>query len=158
MKMVILRSLMCPILPVFSPWINLCREGVVDTLTQQDPSLGSCLKSSGEVSGHGKKEALQKIKVVELEMQRWAGQRSRPFLFGILSDGTILCYLAYIFEGSENYSPSSINPSNSSGTSRLRNLRLVRVPLENYAREEVSSVKRSQRIIFFLRMLVVKRI
>ncbi|CAH9139745.1 unnamed protein product [Cuscuta epithymum] len=125
------------------------RRYLVDTLTQQDPSLGSCLKSSGEVSGHGKKEDIQKIKVVELAMQRWAGQHSRPFLFGILSDGTILCYHAYIFEGSENYSPSSINPSSSSGTSRLRNLRFVRIPLENYAREEVSSVKLSQRINIF---------
>ncbi|VFQ77558.1 unnamed protein product [Cuscuta campestris] len=124
------------------------RSYLIDTLIQQDPSLGSSLKNSGDVTGHGKKDDIQNIKVVELAMQRWVGQHSRPFLFGILSDGTILCYHAYIFEGSENYSQSSTNLSTASA-SRLRNLRFIRVPLENYAREEISPGKSLQRINIF---------
>lgn len=128
------------------------RSYLVDTLIQ-DPSHESRQTSSEDVTGHGKKENIQNIKVVELAMQRWAGQHSRPFLFGILSDGTILCYHAYIFEGSENYSKdissqSSINPT-SVNASRLRNLRFVRVPLENYPREEISSGNPVQRINIF---------
>lgn len=50
----------------------------------------------------GRKENVQNIKVSEVAMHRWSGQHSRPFLFGILTDGTILCYHAYVFEAQEN--------------------------------------------------------
>lgn len=106
--------------------------------------------------GHGRKEATHNIKVVELSMQRWASEHSRPFLFGILSDGTILCYHAYIYEVSESApktesvvsSQNSVNLSSTSA-SRLKNLRFARVPLDTYAREETPSGVRSQRITIF---------
>lgn len=113
-------------------------------------------KSSEEVIGQGRKESSQNMKVVELAMHRWAGQYSRPFLFGILTDGTILCYHAYLYEGVENTSKidSSVSVQNSGGlssisASRLRNLRFVRVPLDTYAREETSSESPCQRITIF---------
>lgn len=113
-------------------------------------------KSSEEVIGQGRKESSQNMKVVELAMHRWAGPYSRPFLFGILTDGTILCYHAYLFEGVENTSKidNSVSVQNSGGlssisASRLRNLRFVRVPLDTYAREETSSESPCQRITIF---------
>ncbi|KAL0359011.1 UNVERIFIED_CONTAM: Cleavage and polyadenylation specificity factor subunit [Sesamum angustifolium] len=59
---------------------------------------------SDDAVGHGRKETTHGIKVVELSMQRWAQDHSRPFLFGILSDGSILCYHAYVYEVPENAS------------------------------------------------------
>ncbi|KAK6121924.1 hypothetical protein DH2020_044327 [Rehmannia glutinosa] len=86
--------------------------------------------------GHGRKEIPHNMKVVELSMQRWEGEHSRPFLFGILSDGRGVS------------SQSSINLSSISA-SRLKNLRFVRVALETYAREETPSGISSQRITIF---------
>ncbi|KAB1208163.1 Cleavage and polyadenylation specificity factor subunit 1 [Morella rubra] len=113
-------------------------------------------KSSEEVSGQGRKESTHNMKVVELAMHRWAGQHSRPFLFGILTDGTILCYHAFLYEGAESNSKveDSASVQNSGGlssisSSRLRNLRFVRVPLDTYAREETSSGSPCQRITIF---------
>ncbi|KAK6117889.1 hypothetical protein DH2020_048365 [Rehmannia glutinosa] len=113
------------------------------------------MNKHSEDVGHGRKEIPHNMKVVELSMQRWEGEHSRPFLFGILSDGSILCYHAYIFEVSENASKaegvssqSSINLSSISA-SRLKNLRFVRVALETYAREETPSGISSQRITIF---------
>ncbi|XP_073128753.1 cleavage and polyadenylation specificity factor subunit 1 isoform X2 [Henckelia pumila] len=113
------------------------------------------VKKNSEANGHGRKEANHGIQVVELSMQRWASDHGRPFLFGILSDGSILCYHAYIYEGSENapavedvYGQSSISRSSTS-SSRLRNLRFVRVFSDTYAREESTSGISSQRITVF---------
>ncbi|KAK3022185.1 hypothetical protein RJ639_047007 [Escallonia herrerae] len=112
-------------------------------------------KNSDDVAVHGRKEISQNMKVVELAMQRWPGLHSRPFLFGILSDGTILCYHAYLFEGAENASkieeasvPNSASLRNISA-SRLKNLRFVRVPLDTYTREEMSSDTPFPRITMF---------
>ncbi|KAL6526939.1 hypothetical protein OROGR_016029 [Orobanche gracilis] len=98
--------------------------------------------------GKGRKETPHGVKVVELSMQRWGGEHSRPFLFGILSDGSILCYHAYVFEVTENASKAEGNLSSISA-SRLRNLRLVRVSLDTYAKEETPSGISSQRITIF---------
>ncbi|KAL7147541.1 hypothetical protein ABFS83_06G114300 [Erythranthe nasuta] len=96
--------------------------------------------------GRGRKETAHNIKVVELCMQRWDAEQSRPFLFGILSDGSILCYHAYIYEDSDNASKTDLG---SISSSRLRNLRFVRVCLDSYAREETPSGTSSQRISVF---------
>ena len=84
-----------------------------------------------------KKEPPQNLKVVELVMQRWSGQYSRPFLFGILNDGTVLCYHAYLYEGLDNVpkvedavSPHQSGDKNNTGTSRLRNLGFHHVPID----------------------------
>ncbi|KAG5233655.1 cleavage and polyadenylation specificity factor [Salix suchowensis] len=109
-----------------------------------------------EVAGAGRKESTQNMKVVELAMLRWSGRHSRPFLFGILTDGTILCYHAYLFEGPDGTSKleDSVSAQNSVGASsisasRLRNLRFVRIPLDTYTREETSSETSCQRITTF---------
>lgn len=111
-------------------------------------------KGSEEVAGQSRKENPQNIKVVELAVQRWSGNHSRPFLFGILSDGTVLCYHAYLFEGSDSTSKieDSVRDSESLSSvsaSRLRNLRFLRVPLDAYTREETSNEAPSQRITVF---------
>ncbi|KAJ9679116.1 hypothetical protein PVL29_021139 [Vitis rotundifolia] len=113
-------------------------------------------KNSEEEASQGRKENAHNIKVVELAMQRWSGQHSRPFLFGILTDGTILCYHAYLYEGPENTpkteeavsAQNSLSISNVSA-SRLRNLRFVRVPLDTYTREEALSGTTSPRMTVF---------
>ncbi|PSR93371.1 Cleavage and polyadenylation specificity factor subunit like [Actinidia chinensis var. chinensis] len=131
---------------------------LVDTFIQEpsgDPQK-STNKNSEDLPSQGRKESTQNLKVVELAMQRWSRQYTRPFLFGILSDGTILCYHAYLFEASENATKneevvSGQNSVNliSVSTSRLRNLRFSRVPLDAYAREETSSETPCQRITIF---------
>uniref|UniRef100_A0A2P2M8B8 Uncharacterized protein MANES_06G138300 n=1 Tax=Rhizophora mucronata TaxID=61149 RepID=A0A2P2M8B8_RHIMU len=113
-------------------------------------------KNLEEVAGLGRKDSTPNIKIVELAMQRWTGYHSRPFLFGILTDGTILCYHAYLFEVADGTSKTedAVSGQHSVGlssisTSRLRNLRFARVPLDTYIREETSSETTSQRITVF---------
>lgn len=110
-------------------------------------------KSQDNVSARN--EDTVKTKVVELAMQRWSGHHTRPFLFAVLADGTILCYHAYLFEGvdgtnAENSVPSE-NPAalNSSSSSKLRNLRFLRIPLDTSTREETSDGVAAQRITMF---------
>ncbi|XP_038685535.1 cleavage and polyadenylation specificity factor subunit 1 isoform X2 [Tripterygium wilfordii] len=131
---------------------------LVDTYIREQPNdlQKAKDKSSEEVGSQSRKENVQNMKVVELAMQRWAGHHSRPFLFGILTDGTILCYHAYLFEGSESsskvedsvFEQSSVGSSNGNA-SRLRNLRFVRIPLDTYTREEMSEGAPCQRITIF---------
>lgn len=129
-----------------------------DTFVQDssDDSQKFMSINSEEEAGHGRKENSQNMKVVELAMHRWSGQHSRPFLFGILTDGTILCYHAYLFEGSESSSKDeevvsvhdSVNLRNISA-SRLKNLRFVRVRLDTYTKEDISSETPYPRITMF---------
>ncbi|KAF9616940.1 hypothetical protein IFM89_033010 [Coptis chinensis] len=131
---------------------------LADALVQDasNDSQDTNSKKTEEVAGQIKKESNQNMKIVELAMQRWAGQHTRPFLFGMLSDGTMLCYHAYFYEAQETTSKieeavsvhNSVDLSNSS-TSRLRNLRFVRVPLEMFTREESSVASPCQRITMF---------
>ncbi|KAH7854835.1 hypothetical protein Vadar_018207 [Vaccinium darrowii] len=125
----------------------------------QDPSGDPqklVINDSEELPGQGRKENTNNLRVVELAMQRWSGQHTRPYLFGILTDGTILCYHAYLFEASDIASKNgevvsvqnSVNLSSAS-TSRHRNLRFVRVPMDSYAREESLSGTPGQRITIF---------
>ncbi|XP_077245724.1 cleavage and polyadenylation specificity factor 160 [Tasmannia lanceolata] len=111
---------------------------------------------SEEMTSQVNKEPAENMKVVELAMQRWSGQYSRPFLFGILTDGTMLCYHAYVYEGQEStlkieesVSAHSSAELSTISTSRLRNLRFVRIPLESFTREESSTVIPRQRIAMF---------
>ncbi|ONK71681.1 uncharacterized protein A4U43_C04F11250 [Asparagus officinalis] len=103
-----------------------------------------------------KKEPTQNLKVMELVMQRWSGQYSRPFLFAILNDGTMLSYHAYLYEGQENapkaedaLSPHSSSNMNSTGTSRMRNLRFQRVSIDTNIQEDSSNVTVRPRITIF---------
>uniref|UniRef100_A0A7N0U7D7 Cleavage and polyadenylation specificity factor subunit 1 n=1 Tax=Kalanchoe fedtschenkoi TaxID=63787 RepID=A0A7N0U7D7_KALFE len=108
-----------------------------------------------DVSGLSKRAIMEDIKVVEIAMRRWPGQHSRPFIFVILSDGTVLCYHAYICEGLDNASKLDSVPGQSStnlnniSASRLRNLRFVRIPLDSYTREKSTDHKPSQRMTIF---------
>uniref|UniRef100_A0A1D1XMC9 Cleavage and polyadenylation specificity factor 160 kDa subunit n=1 Tax=Anthurium amnicola TaxID=1678845 RepID=A0A1D1XMC9_9ARAE len=124
-----------------------------DTYIEEPSKVSQTIKASEEAGGQVKREPGQSMKVVELAMHRWSGQYSRPFLFGILNDGTLLCYHAYLFEGQEN-SPkkeTSLSPQDSGGTSssRLRNLRFVRVFLDTVTREEPTTGVQRQRINIF---------
>lgn len=134
------------------------RTHLIDTY-KWEPSKDSQTninRNSEEVTGQSRKENIQNMKVVELAMQRWSGHHSRPFLFGILTDGTILCYHAYLYEGPEGSSKIedsiSVQGSSSVGNasaSRLRNLRFVRIQLDAYTREEMSNEEPCQRITIF---------
>ncbi|PPS08801.1 hypothetical protein GOBAR_AA11840 [Gossypium barbadense] len=134
------------------------RAHLVDAYSQEssEDSEKPINKSSEELAGQSRKENVHNLKVVELAMQRWSGNHSRPFIFGILTDGTILCYHAYLFEGPDNASKveGSASAQNSVGlsnvnASRLRNLRFIRVSLDAYTREETSNGTLSQRITIF---------
>lgn len=103
-----------------------------------------------------KKEPPLNLKVTELVMQRWSGEYSRPFLFGILDDGTMLSYHAYIYEGMENApkiedvaSTHASGDISRTGASRLRNLRLHRVSIDINTREESSNLIGRPRITIF---------
>lgn len=113
-------------------------------------------KSSGEEAGPGRKENANDVEIVELAMHRWSGQHSRPFLFGILNDGTILCYHGYLFEGLEgsNKNEDGVSSENSaekgiSSGSRLRNLRFLRVSLDTYTRDDITNRNSCNRITIF---------
>ncbi|XP_056694198.1 cleavage and polyadenylation specificity factor subunit 1 isoform X2 [Spinacia oleracea] len=112
-------------------------------------------KITEDTTGQARKENVQNIKVSELAMHRWSGQHSRPFLFGILTDGTILCYHAYLFEAQENAKNEDGKGGNdritldSTSSSRLRNLRFLRIPLDMHTREEVSEEGSLPRISIF---------
>lgn len=133
------------------------KSHLVDTLMKEVPKDSQEVDGGSDgVTNQGRKENVQNMKVVELAMHRWSGQYSRPFLFGILSDGTILCYHAYLYENSDGTSKAEdLAPAqgpvglNSTSASRLRNLRFVRVPLDIYAKEETSSESPCQRITIF---------
>lgn len=113
-------------------------------------------RNSQELISHGRNESSQSMKVVEVAMQRWSGQYSRPFLFGILTDGTILCYHAYLFESTDSASKiddsvskeNSVSSSNMS-SSRLRNLRFLRVPLDIQGRDDMPNGTLSRRLSIF---------
>ncbi|KAL3524193.1 hypothetical protein ACH5RR_017027 [Cinchona calisaya] len=123
------------------------RTNLVDSfIPQPADTTQEVVKITDDATAHGRKENITNIRVVELAMHRWAGKHSRPFLFGILSDGTILCYHAYVFESSDTGSKDekAINSQNSGNLSsmsgsRFRNLRFVRVSLDTYARDEMPS-------------------
>ncbi|CAN1265198.1 Cleavage and polyadenylation specificity factor subunit 1, partial [Linum perenne] len=68
---------------------------------------------------------------------------------GILTDGTILCYHAYLFEGPDSSSKTEASVATQDFASRLRNLRFARAPLDTYMREETSSGNISQRMTIF---------
>ncbi|PNT60775.1 hypothetical protein BRADI_5g04673v3 [Brachypodium distachyon] len=101
-----------------------------------------------------KKEVANNIRIVELAMHRWSGQFSRPFLFGLLNDGTLLCYQAYCYEGLEsNIKGTSLSPDGSvdlgnASDSRLKNLRFHRVSVDITSREDISSLARPRITIF----------
>ncbi|PRQ59892.1 putative cleavage/polyadenylation specificity factor, A subunit [Rosa chinensis] len=124
---------------------------LVDTF-MRDPLIDSQKmigQSTEEVSGLSRKENIHNMRVVELTMQRWSGQYSRPFLFGILNDGMIFCYHAYLYESPDNTKTEDSASSQNATASRLRNLRFVRVPLDTYARNDSSNGISGQRITVF---------
>ncbi|XP_065030175.1 cleavage and polyadenylation specificity factor subunit 1-like isoform X1 [Musa acuminata AAA Group] len=119
-------------------------------------SQGIKSKVTDEANGSVKKELPQDMKIVELAMQRWSGQYSRPFLFGILSDGTMLCYHAYLYEGLENTPKveDAVSPHRSAemgnvSASRLHNLRFIRVAVDTATSEEASNIVSRPRITVF---------
>lgn len=124
------------------------KSNLVDSAVP-DPS--NTRKNDEDASGQIKDSA-ESIKVVELAMQRWLGQHGRPYLFSILSDGTVLCYHAYICDGLDTTSKLDeplLDQNSTNSASRLRNLRFVRIPLDSYVREKHSAEKPCQRMTIF---------
>ncbi|XP_078447996.1 cleavage and polyadenylation specificity factor 160 isoform X2 [Wolffia australiana] len=114
--------------------------------TSIDKSSNKLKIEGGEDNGNPmRRELLESMRVVEIVMHRWSGQYSRPMLLGRLNDGTILCYHAYVYEGQDG----SPKEDTSLSSSRLRNLRFVRVSLDSFTREEPGSSFGSQRINIF---------
>uniref|UniRef100_A0A0E0KNE4 Cleavage/polyadenylation specificity factor A subunit C-terminal domain-containing protein n=1 Tax=Oryza punctata TaxID=4537 RepID=A0A0E0KNE4_ORYPU len=101
-----------------------------------------------------KKEAGDSIRIVELAMHKWSGQFSRPFLFGLLNDGTLLCYHAFSYEASESnvkrvpLSPQGSADHHNASDSRLRNLRFHRVSIDITSREDIPTLGRPRITIF----------
>lgn len=90
-----------------------------------------------EETGHG-------LKVVEVAMHRWPGRYSRPYLLGVLNDGTLLCYRTYFYEATDNargdMTTDATGDVNTIGHGiRLRNLRFMRVQVDSGIREEETS-------------------
>ncbi|KAL8217961.1 hypothetical protein R6Q57_021334 [Mikania cordata] len=136
--------------------LNFCCVFSVDSFVSGRAFIGDNFfqesYDSQKLSQSNNNDGSQNMKVIELAMHRWHGENSRPFLFGILTDGTILCYHAYMYEGSENTSKSQpVNGQSSSNpsASRLKNLRFSRVSLDTYTREEMSTENRVSRITMF---------
>ncbi|XP_072956433.1 probable cleavage and polyadenylation specificity factor subunit 1 isoform X1 [Typha angustifolia] len=134
------------------------KSHLVDTYIQDSNGTSQDVmkRTSEETKSPIKKEPTQDMKLVELAMQKWSGQYSRPYLFGILNDGTMLCYHAYFYEGLENaqkgggaVSPHSCTNVSSISTSRLRNLRFGRVSVDISTREETSNNFSRPRITVF---------
>eukprot|EP00252_Welwitschia_mirabilis_P006620 TRINITY_DN1750_c0_g1_i1.p1 TRINITY_DN1750_c0_g1~~TRINITY_DN1750_c0_g1_i1.p1 ORF type:complete len:1015 (+),score=221.45 TRINITY_DN1750_c0_g1_i1:83-3046(+) len=108
-----------------------------------------------EVDPDGEKHEEGKSMVItEICMQKWNDQHGRPFLFAILSDGTVLCYHAYFYAGQDNVVKMETvgndeTATTSSGTARLRNLRFLRVSLDSLTREEVENTGSAPRLASF---------
>ncbi|KAL4188054.1 hypothetical protein AMTRI_Chr09g42200 [Amborella trichopoda] len=119
--------------------------------------LHKAKSSYSEDSDQLEKEAVKNMKVVELCMHRWSGQYGRPFLFAGLADGSTLCYHAYLYEGQDNMtklddsnSAENVVEASNTSTSRLRNLRFIRVSLQSLTREESPGVVSYRKIITFM--------
>ncbi|EFJ10123.1 hypothetical protein SELMODRAFT_184138 [Selaginella moellendorffii] len=91
------------------------------------------------------RERMSKIKVVDICVDTWGEKYGRPFVFVLLSDGTLLSYRAFIYEGQDSGAHAS------DGTS-FRNLRFLRLQLDLELGEEDSNadeVRSVQKIIPF---------
>ncbi|KAL6653028.1 hypothetical protein ACP70R_011953 [Stipagrostis hirtigluma subsp. patula] len=119
-------------------------------ISTKDNAIGS--QDATKVSV--KKEEANNIRIVELAMHRWSGQFSRPFLFGLLNDGTLLCYHAYCYEGLESdtqcvpLSPHGNAELGNANDSRLRNLRFRRVSIDVTSRDDISNLSQPRITIF----------
>ncbi|XP_015691983.2 probable cleavage and polyadenylation specificity factor subunit 1 isoform X3 [Oryza brachyantha] len=101
-----------------------------------------------------RKEAADSIRIVELAMHRWSGQFSSPFLFGLLNDGSLLCYHAFCYEPSEGIekknplSPQGSADHRNASDCRLRNLRFHRVSIDITSREDIPTLGRARITMF----------
>ncbi|MCO5593054.1 hypothetical protein L7F22_047059 [Adiantum nelumboides] len=96
-----------------------------------------------------KQDSISSLYVIEVCMEKWSDKFGRPFLLAVLSDGTCLCYHAYLYEGTDN-SPvleDNMEPGTGvlgTGTSRLKNLRFVRLALDRaFGEDDVATLKPS---------------
>lgn len=119
-------------------------------ISTKDSALGGRDATKASV----KKEEATNIKIVEVAMHRWSGQFSRPFLFGLLNDGTLLCYHAYCYERSESntqcdpLSPHESADVRNAAGSRLRNLRFCRISIDVSSQDDILSPVQPRITIF----------
>lgn len=90
-----------------------------------------------------------RLVVTNVCMETWGKKFGRPFLFAILSDGTMLCYHAYSFEDPENNGLLDNNhivfddreaAAATTITPAAKNLHFVRLPIEWVCTEEPENV------------------
>ncbi|KAL2641921.1 hypothetical protein R1flu_009508 [Riccia fluitans] len=68
--------------------------------------------------------------VTDICMETWGKKFGRPFLFAILSDGTMLCYHAYSYEDTEGNDLDAVTVNNEESIPSSKNLRFVRTPVD----------------------------
>lgn len=125
------------------------KKHLVDSYVYE-PSIDSEKEKDGS---QVKTESGQNLKILEVAMHKWSGQHSRPFLFVLLNDGTMFCYHAFLYETQDNM--SKIDESLSSqncvdrSTSRLRNLKFVRISLNGYIQDYSTSTTLHPRFTIF---------
>lgn len=100
-----------------------------------------------------KQDPSASLHVLEVCMEKWSDKFGRPFLLAVLSDGTSLCYHAYLYEGTDNnlvIEEGSEPETNVLGnvTSRLKNLRFVRLALDRASGEEDVATLRPSIVLF----------
>lgn len=94
-----------------------------------------------QIQDVAKQDPSASLHVIEVCLEKWSDKFGRPFLLAILSDGTFLCYHAYLYEGADNSSLTEEGDTPETGvlgtiTSRLKNLRFVRLSLDRASGEE----------------------
>ncbi|KAH7436763.1 hypothetical protein KP509_05G035200 [Ceratopteris richardii] len=94
-----------------------------------------------------KMDAGASLHVIEVCMEKWSDNFGRPFLLAVLSDGTCLFYHAYLYEGTDNNPIVEEGHDSGTGflgtaTSRLKNLRFVRLGLDQVsAKDDIATLK-----------------
>lgn len=122
-------------------------------MAPRDSQRDSSLKegTNMQVSGEEKQDSNASMHVVEICLEKWGDKFGRPFLLAVLSDGTFLCYHAYLYEDSSLVSEEGdILETGAIGTiiSRLKNLRFVRLPLDQVTGEDDIATNRPSIVSF----------
>jgi cleavage and polyadenylation specificity factor subunit 1 len=70
------------------------------------------------------------LTVTSVHMETWGKTFGRPFLFAILSDGTMLCYHAYSFEVTEGSTLETVVINEDEVSPTVKDLHFVRLPVD----------------------------
>ncbi|KAG6554300.1 hypothetical protein Mapa_004216 [Marchantia paleacea] len=98
------------------------------------------------IEGEGLLQDESKHFVTDISMETWGKKFGRPFLFAMLSDGTMLCYHAYSYEDTEGNDLDSVTVNNEESFPSSKNLRFVRTPVDWVSEDEQEDGAPSPRI------------